>query len=129
MSTRLAEELLAALERPQPRPVGGRVLLNVAREDPDAFVLLWRHAAREPGFADYAAEFRAGAVEAARTLLATGFGDEVFERWAAEAVVGFLVEAVLAWLDTGDPRRDEKMIDRSTAAVRAMRDAWVSPDR
>ena len=126
VSSRLADELVAALDRPQPRAIGARVLLTVAREDPDGFVLLWRHAAREPGFADYAAEFRAGAVEAARTLLATGFGDPVVERWAAEAVVGFLVEAVLAWLDAGDPARDDEMVDLCTNAVRAMRDAWSS---
>src|SRR5687767_8493097 len=42
-----------------PRPgelqgVGVRALLVVAREDPAAFTLLWRHAIREPQFADYA---------------------------------------------------------------------------
>src|SRR5687768_1895498 len=57
VSSRLAEELVAALEQPQPRAIGARVLLTVAREDPDGFVLLWRHAAREPQFAAYAAEF------------------------------------------------------------------------
>ena len=125
VSSRLAEELIAALEQPQPRAIGARVLLTVAREDPDGFVLLWRHAAREPQFAAYAAEFRAGAAEAARNLLSTGFVDPLLERWAAEAVVNFLVESVLAWLEAGDPARDDEMVDLCTHAVRAMREAWL----
>ena len=125
-SGRLADELVAALDRPQPRAIGARVLLTVAREDPDGFVLLWRHAAREPQFAAYAAEFRAGAAEAARSLLSTGFDDARVERWAAESVVGFLVESVLAWLEHGDPARDDEMVALSTSAVRAMREAWLS---
>src|SRR3712207_8999870 len=41
---------------------------------------------------------RAQAVAVARSLRGTE-GDEVWERWAAEAIVSWLVESVLAWLD------------------------------
>ena len=40
-----------------------RAFLEGAREDPAAFSLLWRQAAREARFADHAAGVRAGAVE------------------------------------------------------------------
>ena len=68
VSDRLAEEFAGALESERPGGVGARALLTVAREDPDGFVLLWRHAAREPQFADYAAAQRAQAVAVARSL-------------------------------------------------------------
>ena len=37
----------------------------------------------------------------------------------------WLVEAVLSWLQVGDPARDEEMARRSTAALRALRGAWA----
>jgi AcrR family transcriptional regulator len=123
VSDRLAENFAGALESERPGGVGARSLLATAREDPDGFVLLWRHAAREPQFADYAAAQRAQAVAVARSLRGPD-GDEVFERWAAEAIVSWLVESVLAWLEVGDPARDEEFLTRVADGLRAMRVAW-----
>ena len=123
---RQAEELVAGLQRPGQRGLGMRTMLTVARENPDGFVLLWRHAAREPQFAEYASEQRAAAVEAARQLLGTVTGDPTFDRWDAEAVIAWLVETVLVWLEVGDPARDDELIDRATAGLRAMRAAWLA---
>jgi AcrR family transcriptional regulator len=123
VSDRLAENFAGALESERPGAVGARSLLATAREDPDGFVLLWRHAAREPQFADYAAAQRAQAVAVARSLRGPD-GDEVFERWAAEAIVSWLVESVLAWLEVGDPARDEEFLTRVADGLRAMRVAW-----
>ena len=39
------------------------------------------------------------------------------DHWAAECVFGWLVEAVLTWLEYGDPSRDEEFVDRTTAAL------------
>ena len=55
---RQAEELVRASPTAGAPGVGARTLLTVAREDPAGFVLLWRHAAREPQFADYASTHR-----------------------------------------------------------------------
>jgi AcrR family transcriptional regulator len=123
VSDRLAEEFSRALESERPGGVGARALLTVAREDPDGFVLLWRHAAREPQFAEVSAAQRASAVAAARLLRSEG-GDEVLDRWAAEAIVSWLVEAVLAWIEVGDPARDEELLTRIADGLRAMRTAW-----
>jgi AcrR family transcriptional regulator len=123
VSDRLAENFAGALESERPGGVGARSLLATAREDPDGFVLLWRHAAREPQFADYAAAQRAQAVAVARSLRGPE-GDEVWERWAAEAIVSWLVESVLAWLEVGDPARDEEFLTRVADGLRAMRVAW-----
>ena len=72
--------------RPRPRaPVrspglGARTLLTVAREDPAAFTLLWRHAPREAQFAAYALELRAMSVRAVRDLMAIASGDAAVRR-------------------------------------------------
>lgn len=125
VSDRVAEEFVDRLERGEKgQGLGVRTLLTVAREDPDAFRLLWRQSAREPGFADYAEQLRAGIVDAARNLL-SGAGDRTIERWAAQAVVGFLVEAVLAWLDEGTPRRDADFAALVATGVQALRRAWT----
>ena len=129
VSTRLTEEFVAGLERHERRGVGAVSLLTVAREDPNAFVLLWRHAAREPQFAGYAAEQRAVSVQAAHALVMNELGDEVLERWASESYVGWLVESVLAWLDVGDPGRDEEFLDLVLRGGRALRAAWVRATR
>lgn len=122
---RMGEELEAGLHQPEVRGVGVRTILRVAREDPDGFVLLWRHAAREPQFAEYAHEQRELAVAAVRDLMALRSGDETIDHWSAEAIFGWLVEGVLTWLENGDPARDEEFVVRATDALRAMRGAWA----
>lgn len=120
---RHAEEFVAGLERHDLRATGAGAHLTVAREWPDGYVLLWRHAAREPQFADYANSLREHAVEAARSMIAGG-DDKVLDRWAAETVVGFIVEAVVCWLEDGDPARDEEALDRIHAGIGALRRTW-----
>jgi AcrR family transcriptional regulator len=128
VSTRLAEEFVAGVARePAGRGVGVRTLLTVAREDPDGFVLLWRHAASEPQFADYAHTFREQAVELARSGLRRNRvpGDRRLRHWQAELIMSFLVDAVLHWLEEGTARRDEEMIERTSTALVAMVTAWT----
>src|SRR3954468_1103620 len=122
---RMGEELEAGLRQPDLRGVGVRTILRVAREDPDSFVLLWRHAAREPQFAEYAHDQRELAVAAVRELMSLESGDETIDHWSAESVFAWLVEAVLTWLEVGDASRDEEFVERATAALRAMRAAWT----
>lgn len=121
-----AEEFVAGLNARSPRAIGAGSHLTVAREWPDGYVLLWRHAAREPQFAEYARELRGYAVEASRAVLAhTGVkGDPLIEGWAAETIVGFIVESVLNWLEDGDPARDEELLDLITDGIRSMRTSW-----
>ena len=121
---RMGEELEAGLRQPDLRGVGVRTILTVAREDPDGFVLLWRHAAREPQFAEYAHEQRELAVAAVRDLMALKSGDETMDHWFAESSFGWLIESVLTWLEVGDESRDAELVERSTGGLRAMRAAW-----
>ncbi len=103
--------------------VGARTLLTVARADDAGFRLLWRHACREPRFTRYADALRQQAVAAARSALADRVPAESRE-WAAHAVVGYLLEAVLTWLEFGDPARDEQFAAVTNRALRAGVGAW-----
>ena len=87
------------LAMPTRTGLGPRTLLTVARADPAAFTLLWRHAAREPQFAAYAAELRSVSVSVARQLSELDTGDELLDAWRSEALFGWLVEATLTWLE------------------------------
>jgi AcrR family transcriptional regulator len=105
--------------------VGYRTFLTVAREHPDGFVLLWRHAYREPQFAAYAREFRDKAVDVARAPLAGVFADQPsLARWAPEAVIDEMVSAVLSWLEHGDPADDDAFLAVATAGLRGMVERW-----
>ena len=104
--------------------VDARLVLDVAREDPDGFVIVWRHAVREPQFADLAAECRRYLAERVKDSL----GDVVeadLVRWAAEATVGYLVHAVLTWLEFGVARHDRQFVEATDAAMRAGVRAWT----
>jgi AcrR family transcriptional regulator len=121
---RLAEELSVGLAAGSPRGLGARIQLTVAREDPDGYTLLWRHAAREPMFADYVAEARDVSIEVLRQLLDFDSGDRILDHWQAEVLLTWLLEATLAWLDSGTPTRDDDFLDRTTTGFRAVLDAW-----
>lgn len=124
VSERLAEVFTAEIEAGR-RPSGARTLLTVAREDPDAFVLLWRHAVREPRFAGYAEEFRAVATAATRELIGDQVGPELSD-WAAQTLVDWNVQAVLAWLAHGTPDGDDEFVERVRRTVRAMLETWAA---
>ena len=103
--------------------IGARALLALAREDEAGFRLLWRHASREPRFARYADELRRRAV----AIVHAALGDRVPPEhavWAAHAVVGYLVEAVLNWIEFGDPARDARFVMATNQALRAGVRAW-----
>jgi AcrR family transcriptional regulator len=102
-----------------------QALLGVAREWPDGFRLLWRHAAREPQFADYALHLRDVAVSAARDVV-TPLVRAEFAEWAAQTLFDHLVDAVLDWLDHGDATLDERFVALETAALQATVAAWAS---
>lgn len=126
VSERLIETFIEGLEhRAEQRGWATQALLTVAREQPDAFRLVWVHAAREPQFADYAEQWRQGAVDAADSVLGAPIDDPLVRGWAARVLLSLLVDAVLAWLDEGDPARDDEFLALTTAGARAMYGAWL----
>ena len=125
VADRLTEVFLAGLSRSERRGLGVNTLLTVAREDPEAFILMFRHASREPQFESYAREQRERSVHAASALIGRSIPDPMIHRWAAETIVSYLVESVLHWLDDGDPARDAEFVDRVTNGLHAIHTAWT----
>ncbi len=78
-------------------------LLRAAAADPGAFRLLFRHAGREPEFRDLADSLTAASAEVARQDLARQIPPGPWLDWAARLIPALTVEAVIAWLDAGQP--------------------------
>jgi AcrR family transcriptional regulator len=81
-------------------------LIRAAAADPDGFRLLFRHAAREPEFRDVIDTIRSGATDVTDRHLADAIPAGPWREWAARIVPTFTLEAVLAWLDLGQPEPD-----------------------
>jgi AcrR family transcriptional regulator len=128
VATRIRAEFARAAEGGDPRDFTFRMLLTVARDDPDGFRLLLVHAAREPRFASYVEEMNEGAVAIADSLVGETIPDPAFRRWATQNIVVYLHQSVLAWLDAGTRELDEQFIEHATAGLVAMYRAWVEPD-
>lgn len=100
-----------------------RLLLRAAASDPDGFRLLFRHAAREPEFRDVIDTIRSTSIDVAQRHLT--IPDGPFRDWAARLVPTVTLEAVIAWLDAGqpDPDRAAEHIRRAIDAVIAAADS------
>ncbi|HEX2039003.1 MAG TPA: TetR/AcrR family transcriptional regulator [Acidimicrobiales bacterium] len=127
VSTRLAEAFVSLLEREPPPRLGIKAMLTVAREEPDGFVLLWRHAEREPTFAEHALRIRRQAVQVAEAMPAiAGMADPARRRWAASLLVSWLVDAVLHWLEEGTADRDDELVELVARSIPPMVRAWAN---
>lgn len=94
-------------------------LLRAAAADPDGFRLLFRHAAREPEFRDVIDGIRAASTEIADRHLTDAIPAGPWRDWAARLVPTVTLEAVIAWLDTGQPDPD-RAADRIHRAIHAV---------
>jgi AcrR family transcriptional regulator len=119
ISTRLRQEFLRQLNAGDPG-FTVRSTLTVAREEPDAVRLLLVHAVREPEFREHALAHRADAIEIANQMIGDSMGDPAFKAWAAETIVSYLGSSVLAWLEHGEPERDDEFVSRATAGLVAL---------
>jgi AcrR family transcriptional regulator len=81
-------------------------LLRAAAADPDGFRLLFRHAAREPEFRDVVDGIRAAGTEITHRYLDPAL-DGPWRDWAARLIPVLTQEAVIAWLDAGQPDPDQ----------------------
>jgi AcrR family transcriptional regulator len=101
-------------------------LLQAAAQDPDGFRLLFHHAAREPEFRSQMDRFRRGMVATARRELARIIPDRGWARWAAQLAPVVAIEAVMAWLDAGQPDPDQAA-DRIRQALAGVISAAQQP--
>jgi AcrR family transcriptional regulator len=122
---RLGEESAASDEHGEHAAV--RALLTVARDDPGGVTLLLRHAAREPQFTQYADAFREQVIVYADALMQRAHAPEsVRGRWAAETLVPFVFDALLHWIEDGDPEHDDAFVARIDASLPALVAAWAA---
>ena len=121
---RLGEELRRRLAAGATWALGAETLLTVAREEPAAFTLLWRHAAREPQFAGYARDLRSLAVDVVRQYIPMTSADTILDQWKTEVLFTWLVETTLSWLDIGTAERDDAFVGLTTEGLVALRNAW-----
>lgn len=93
-------------------PVGGFTdasidgLLKAAIAEPAGFRLLFVHAAREPEFKALAEQFRSDITEAAHLQISKIVTGRAWARWAAQLAPTAAIEAIIAWLDAGQPDPD-----------------------
>jgi AcrR family transcriptional regulator len=78
-------------------------LVKAAANDPDGFRLLFRFAARELEFRDLTDNLATAAVDVARRNLAKQLPEGPWLDWAARLIPAATTEAVIAWLDAGQP--------------------------
>lgn len=95
------------------------VLLRGAAEDPEGFRLLFRHATREPDFREVIDSLGSAAAEITDLYLTDLIPEGPWRQWAARLVPTLILEAVIAWLDSGQPD-PESAANRITRAVEAV---------
>ncbi len=84
-------------------------LIRAAAADPDAFRLLYRYAAREPEFRDITDTLVESSTEITRRHLAH-IANSQWRNWAAQLLPAMTIDAVIAWLDAGQPDPDQAAI-------------------
>lgn len=95
-------------------------LVRAAAADPDAFRLLYRYATREPEFRDVIDSLSESSTEITRRYLAR-IDDERWRSWAAHLLPTVTIDAVIAWLDAGQPDPD-----RAAVRIRRIVDAVIA---
>jgi AcrR family transcriptional regulator len=119
---RAYERLAATVPGPEFSDASVDGLVSAAAEDPAGFRLLFQHAAREPEFREEMDKFRAEMVTLAHRQLARIIRSRAWSRWAAELATTVAIEAVLAWLDAGQPD-PARTPDRVRQAIRGVIEA------
>lgn len=103
------DRMCARLDAHVDEPVGGFSdasvdgLLAAAIESPAGFRLLFQHALREPEFKERIEKFRTDITAAAYLQIAAVVPDKALARWAAQLAPVVAIEAIIAWLDAGQP--------------------------
>lgn len=94
-------------------------LLAAAAAEPHGFRLLFQHAAREPEFKAQADRFRAEITDIAAVQIKAVITDAAWARWASQLAPTIAIEAVIAWLDAGQPE-PAQAADRIRSAIGAV---------
>jgi AcrR family transcriptional regulator len=118
-ATRRAADRLAGAVRDELTDTSVHALVSWASADSPAFRLLFHQAAREPRFRHDIDELRGEMAEEVYRNLAEVIDDQLWARWAAQLCVTVTIEAIMAWLDLGQPEPTKAAvhIDHAVKAV------------
>jgi AcrR family transcriptional regulator len=95
-------------------------LVLAARADPDGFRLLYRHARREPDFAGYVDELGVTASRNADRWLGQLIPDASRRAWIASLLPAVTTDAILTWLDAGQPIDSGELARTIRAVMRTL---------
>jgi AcrR family transcriptional regulator len=108
-----------------------RDVITLARANPSEFQILARHCALDPDLRHYFDDLHDGIVERTDKLLAGSSprlaSDDMLRGLCAQAVAGFLIDAVLWWLEHGEPTRDEDFFRWARQSLGTLYASWM-PD-
>jgi AcrR family transcriptional regulator len=127
------DRMCARLDANVDEPVGGFTnasvdgLLAAAIESPAGFRLLFQHALREPEFKERIEKFRADITAASYLQISAVVPDAALARWASQLAPVVAIEAIIAWLDAGQPE-PSKAAARVRRAVMGVIGAAVASD-
>ncbi|MFF5217316.1 TetR/AcrR family transcriptional regulator [Micromonospora sp. NPDC000442] len=127
------DQMCARLEAHVDEPVGGFSdasidgLIRAAVECPAGFRLLFQHALREPEFNERIEKFHSDITAAAYPQISAVVPDEALAGWAAQLAPVVAIEAIIAWLDAGQPD-PARAATRVRKAVMGVIDAAANSD-
>jgi AcrR family transcriptional regulator len=101
-------------------------LVLAARADPDGFRLLYRHARREPDFAGYVDELGVNASRNADRRLGQLIPDAPRRAWIASLLPAVTTDAIVTWLDAGQPVEPDELARTIHAVMRTLTDPEAS---
>lgn len=101
-------------------------LLEVAAAEPAGFRLLFHHAVREPEFRAEVERMREDGFAISYGYIGRKIPDTAWARWAASLVPTFTIEAIIAWLDAGQPDAPERAAARINQGISGIIDAAKS---
>jgi AcrR family transcriptional regulator len=132
----ILDQILLRWTELQKRPWQGldanlRDVLALARSNPCEFLLLARHSALDPDLRPYFDRLHTSIVgRTERLISASGASlakDAVMRQLCAQSVAGFLLEAVLWWIEHGRPDRDDDFLTWARQSLDTLYRRWM-PD-
>jgi AcrR family transcriptional regulator len=99
----VSDQLRAATGHPHLTASSLQALVTAAQDNPDGFRLFFRQSGQEPEFRGHADELRAAMKATAEPYLKQVITDPARLQWASDLIPTIAVEAVIAWLDAGQP--------------------------
>ena len=105
--------------------------LILIRENQDAFMLLVRHANHDPKFGRHYLRLFDELVDHTLKRLTrelSGRKNEAIKlKFVAERISSLLLESVIGWIESGDPKKDTSFVSWLVRSSSALAQSWVDP--